>query len=189
MAPFFSALDARCGALTPTQHSHLERADRGLLGDRSLTYGELSWPSFRALMDLAAPRAGELFVELGSGHGQFCFFAARHLKMRALGLERVKWLSDFSRDLAAKDSPPLAAFSNADFLEGDFSAGDVFYVTGACLAPAQVERLVRKLQGCRGGARIISVGRALETDFLQLVHGIPVVASWGRDRAWVYRRC
>lgn len=188
MGPFFSALDERCGSLSPTQHSHLERADRGLLGDRSLTYGELSWPSFRRLMAIAAPRQGEEFIELGSGQGQFCFFAARHFGMRAVGMERVKWLSDFSRDLAARDSPPLAAFSNMDFLEADFSTGSVLYVTAACLAAGQVERLLGKLNGCASGARVISVGRSMEADFLQLIRRESVRASWGRDTAWVYLR-
>ena len=188
MAGVFRDLDAHCAGGSLTELSCKERLDRGILDDASLTYGELEWSSFIGIVDGLAPRAGETFVELGCGCGQFCFFMNRHHGLKTLGVDKVRCLVGMAAQVAAQQGLDTAVFQEGDFLDLDFSLGNIFYVTSTCFNEDTMGRLAARFSQAPAGARVVSLGRPLRTDTLRLRRRVRCGTSWGRDWAYLYDR-
>ena len=108
----------------------------------------------RAMLDLAALRAGERLIDLGSGDGRIVIEAARR-GATAHGVEIDPRLVAHSRDAAVRASvAERATFATQDLFETDFAAADV--VTMYLLPDVNARLAPRLFATLRPGARIVS---------------------------------
>jgi len=107
-----------------------------------------------AMLDLAALRAGERLIDLGSGDGRIVIEAARRGAI-AHGVEIDPRLVALSRDAAARAGiSARATFAAQDLFETDVSAADV--VTLYLLPDVNARLAPRLMATLRPGARIVS---------------------------------
>jgi hypothetical protein len=103
---------------------------------------------------LAAPKAGEYLIDLGSGDGRIVIEAAKRYGTRGLGVDLDPRLVRLAQENARKAGVEnLARFEVRDLFELDLSPADI--VT-AYLLPEVNQKLVPSLLRLRPGTRIVT---------------------------------
>lgn len=180
-------------------------------GPHSLTYGEICFFSIGAILDLAEPQPGEVFVDLGHGTGR-AVIAAALLHSETLsccrGIELLPQLVELSGVAQAAHAALVQQDAGAlydprcrvelvcgDLTEVDVADpgcwvhGDVVFANSTCFTSELMGQLAM-LAGkhLKLGSRMISLTTALDSPYLELVHERQYAMSWGAATAFVYRR-
>jgi SAM-dependent methyltransferase len=105
------------------------------------------------MLDMAQVTKDDFVIDLGSGDGRNIIAAARR-GARGLGVEFDADMVALSRRLAEEQGvPDRATFVRGDMYEADISKATVVAIY---LLPANLEKLLPKLQSLRPGTRIVS---------------------------------
>ena len=113
----------------------------------------------KRIFKIADLKPGELFYDLGCGHGQIVIQANKHFQAKAVGLEIS--LPLFLVCKIRRLSQPGIRFKYKNIFREDLSPADVIYVYG--LPDTLNNRLRQKLEKeLKPGARIISYGFAVK---------------------------
>jgi hypothetical protein len=167
--------------------------------DLSLIYGEAIPQSFYELMCEAQPRAGERFVDLGSGLGKPVVLAALLFDFaRCSGFEVVPALAEESRRICARlrdeaESANAGEVAPVEVLQGDFRAADlsdvgVLFTHASCFEMRLLNDLDDKVSELPLGARVVVVGRMLRSRKLVRRYAGHCEMDWGKAMATVYER-
>ena len=107
------------------------------------------------MLELAATKADDLVVDLGSGDGRIVIMAAKKFGARGLGIELDQRLVDQSKDNArAAGVADRVSFVQGDVLTADMSKASVVTVY---LLPGLIGQLQQRFTGeLRPGTRIVS---------------------------------
>lgn len=186
MGDVFEEMDAAYYPLSPGEEHMTERLQRGHQNDDSLTFGELSWPSFYRVAQRLEPSAEDHFIELGCGTGRFTFFMHLHWGVEATGIDWSETFIERARAVAQTLTLADVRFLNRDILDFDCANGTLFYVTSGCLTEPQRQRLGHALARAPVGSRVAVVGTPLEAPHLSLLERLKVRFAWGRDDAFIY---
>lgn len=181
--------------------AEISRRDReNLLNDEdAFTCGEIQFLPFFAILDSIKPKPNEVFYDLGSGAGKAVFTAALCFdfsrvqgievlpglsRLANAKLEQAQRLANNDTDLANKLRP--IQFVQADFLNQDFSDGDVIFIAATCFNYATWDKLVNKLEALKEGARVVVTSKKITHAQFELMSESCELMSWGENSVFVY---
>jgi SAM-dependent methyltransferase len=141
------------------------------------------------MLQLGAPRAGELLIDLGSGDGRIVIEAAKRYGARGLGVDIDPRLVQLGRDNARKAGvEALARFEVKDFFELDLRGASV--VTAYLLPEVNLKLMPRLLEQLRPGARVVThdyhMGAWPHDEMIELPVAEKLVGPMGRSRIYLF---
>jgi SAM-dependent methyltransferase len=159
--------------------------------DYAFIYGEIDIISFIATLEVAQPKSGEIFYDLGSGAGKAVFTAALAFEFKACkGIELVPALFRLSCQLQ-QQLPTLRTyveFIQADFLTIDFSDADIVFINAACFLGETWQAILHKLMQLKPGTRVILGAKQLPPTYFRLLEANLRYMSWGIAKVSIYQR-
>ena len=172
------------------------------LADKSLVYGEITLPTFYAILEsLPLTPAHQIFYDLGSGTGKAVFGAALLGAFRAaLGVELIGELYQTSRRLLWRFnkkirlfSPSLAQAALVDFIHGDvrehdWSGGDVLFLNSTCFGDEMMRRLTEKLACLKPGSLVITLSIPIYSALFRRLHTQKYPMGWGEATVYVQKK-
>lgn len=179
-----------------------ERKERGIYSDSTYTYGEVTFYSFVKILEMAHPKPGEVFYDLGSGAGKAVMIAGLVYDFsKVCGIEQLNGLYELSMELRQKfqDLPEVNTlfpqkknsiqFIHGDFLQQDISDGDIIFISATCFRGEMLNELIVKLLKLKVGARIILGSANLEqVGGFELKYSNMHLMSWGLNTVNIYQR-
>lgn len=157
------------------------------------TYGEVTFSGFYKMMELAQPRDGEVFYDLGSGTGKAVMTAALLYGFSKLvGVEIIKDLNDTAHTVLSKfhhDYPQLKRnihFQAADFTKIDLNDADIIFINSTCLQYEFTLPFLKKLDALEKGTRVLTSTLSIASDafHVQTIGSIPF--SWGNEEVYLH---
>lgn len=162
--------------------------------DKAFIYGEVVPESFYEMIKKVTPAKGEIFYDLGSGTGKAVILAALFFDFsKCIGIETLEGLYEASKEILARfqhdvSSNSTVDFKLADFLDYDFSDGDIFFVHGTCFPDELMESLSKKLECIKKGAQVITVTKTISSNAFQEIKHEDVNMSWGKATVYYYEK-
>lgn len=176
--------------------SKTARTNLNLLSDSALTYGEVEFNSFQEIIQLANPKKGEVFYDLGSGTGKPVFIAALCFEFSACkGIELLEPLyalscqaqKEFYTKIDSKNLPEIE-FHQGDFIQDDFSSANIIFINATCFPADLWEKLVNKFNQMPHGTRIIINSKRIESPYYEEIHSGSHLMSWGMNSVRIYEK-
>lgn len=165
----------------------------------SMVYGEIEFYAFAQLLQLAEPKPGEIFYDLGSGSGKAVFAADLLYDLqKCCGIEILPALVQLSRECLNSlqqhinsneyygDKQFNIEFVEADFMKHDISEADIVFVNATGFFGDELSALEQQLKSLKAGSRIIVSSKALESDSFELLATRQTLMSWGVSVCRVY---
>ncbi len=178
-----------------TQGGVISQSDRAKLGfkEDAFVYGEIDFLSFILILDKVKPRPNEIFYDLGSGVGKAVLTAALCFDFnKTYGIELLPGLHQAANEilnrLSTYNSVQLSSISfiNGNFLNYDFTDGDVIFINATCLDYYAWQAIVEKLIRLKPGSRVIvTTKKILNPEFKMLYEGRELM-SWGMNSVHIY---
>lgn len=139
-------------------------------------YGETPIRTFQQIALAANLSSQDYYLELGSGRGKTCFWAALFIGCKVKGIEAVPLFVRLSKRL----------FKEADFVcesmfETDLSEADVIYYYHLDEKAPHFERM-------RPGTRLITISEPVRSAAFSLIKTLDVKYPWGTTQAYIHRR-
>lgn len=172
---------------SPYPNSAVGPAGRRLRHARSATYGELTHDGIARLIAATDLKAGDRFVDLGSGAGKAVLSVAMQVPgVTSLGIEidaerfAIASMALGKAEAAGFVAPGRTRFVHADARGYDLSGGSVFYVCSTCFPRRLLNQLARNVAAVPG-ARVFASMQPLSSRVAarfaaQTTHRCP--ASW-----------
>jgi SAM-dependent methyltransferase len=178
--------------INPAAISMEARKKQGLSEDPTYTHGEVTFYSFVNILEMADPKAGEVFYDLGSGSGKAVFIAGLAFDFKkACGVEKLDDLYNLSMTLLAKlkNEKNNISFIHGDFLSQDITDGDVIFINATCFRGQMFHDIITKLRKLKPGTRIIFGSANLAgIGGFELIYCNLHLMSWGLSTVRIYRR-
>lgn len=178
----------------PIKSDLISKRDRKRLklDSDAFIYGEIQFLSFFTLLDRVHPQPNEIFYDLGSGTGKAVLAAVLFFDIaKAYGIELLPSLSRVANRQLQKvieqvsDLPPVQ-FIQGDFLQYDFSDGDIIFVNATCLSYYTWEAMLEKLAKLKPGSRVIVTTKKIQQPQFQLQYQGLDLMSWGMNSVNIY---
>lgn len=184
-----------------TNSVEVARQDRKNLPHDSDAFvcGEIQFLPFFAILDSLKPKPGEMFYDLGSGAGKavltagLCFDFAK-----VKGIEILPGLSNLANtkleeakkyageDVVLLNKLAVIQFVKDDFLDQNFSDGDIIFVAATCFNYSLWDELVKRLAALKVGARVIVTSKKIDHPQFELISESCEVMSWGENSVFIY---
>lgn len=134
---------------------------------KTLTYAEVDLGLLATLLRYAAPKRGEVFMDIGSGVGRACAFAASMYPFsKCVGVEFLPELHAMASSTSMKGK---MEWVNADYMDPEVTvdkAGVVFaYASYFSSSGQTLTELSEKLSSVKRGTRIITIDKKLSGPF------------------------
>lgn len=123
------------------------------------------------------------YIELGSGRGKTCIWAALFLGCSVTGYEWVPLFADLSKALCRLLRLP-AQFEQVSLFKADLSQATVVYLYSTQLSDEELLKI--PLATLPSGARLITIS-APHPDF-SVTQTIPVTFPWGDTIAYIHKK-
>jgi len=178
--------------------SNQECQVRGLSNQREFIYGEIQFLSFYKILDKVKPKQHEKFYDLGCGGGKAVFSAALFFELsQSIGIELLPGLCDVAHHQLKKAKqntllqPMLSRiqFINDNFLQYDFSDGDIIFINATALSDSIWSKLCAKLLKLKSGSRVIVTTKTISHRSFELVYQGRELMSWGMNSVNIYQLC
>lgn len=147
------------------------RSSRKFFG---LTYGETPLSAFAELIQAAGVTKEDLYVELGSGRGKTCFWAALFVGCKVRGVECVPALVRLSRFLSWLLGVKVT-FEKGWIEEVNISDATVIYLYHLSDFKLEIPK----------GCKIITTSEPLPG--YTVIQTIPIVFPWGKTNAYILK--
>lgn len=159
----------------------------------SLTYGEIQFEPFAALLSLLAPTADDHFFDLGSGIGKACLTATMVFNMQqATGVECLTELYEESVRIKHKTPSDLQKrliFKHGQLLNINIQPATIIFINATAFFGNEWENIVHFLsKNTQQGTRIIVTSKSLPTSKFLLLHKTVCLMSWGPAHIQIYSR-
>jgi SAM-dependent methyltransferase len=165
----------------------LRQRPRAIRGEGvGFTYGETPLAAMRRILDLTDASADDTFLELGSGTGRFCMFAARLIGMETTGVEQIPTFVENARRISDRQGLSCR-FLQGDLFAQSWSEHSLLYITPTTFTDAGLARFHDKCQELRPGARLVSLTHPPEAPGLVPVAMDVLDFSWGPATVFVHR--
>lgn len=171
----------------------LAAANKQMKPDLALTYGEVAYLPFAALLSQVHPCPQDIYFDLGSGLGKSCLIAALSFKLtHCIGIELVSALHQAAVEVKQACGLSLQrqiTFRHENLLNTDLTNATIVYINATGFFGhfwhALVDKLQRELQT---GTRIILTSKTLTNRHFIHLKQIPVEMSYGIAHANIYRK-
>jgi SAM-dependent methyltransferase len=196
----FKVLNKLYEGINTTKISLEEREDKKIQ-DGTYTYGEVMPYSLAKILELAQPKPGEVFYDLGSGGGKAIFVAALLYDFaKVCGIEKLSGLYQLSVQLLDRlnnlpeykeyfpNKKLNIQFIQDDFRNQDISDADIVFISATCFMGELWDAIVAKLGNLKPGTRIILGSKRLQAGAYQLLHSDLHLMSWGMNSVNIYRK-
>ena len=140
------------------------------------TYGETSLRAFRQMAAAARLSSQDLYLELGSGRGKTCFWAAELFGCKVKGVEIVPFFVRLSKALFKK-----ATFVCESMFETDLSEADLIYYY-------HLDEERPHFEAMRKGARLITISEPIDSEAFRVIKTLEVEFAWGVTEAYIQVR-
>jgi hypothetical protein len=140
------------------------------------SYGETSLRMLQQLTLAAGLCSKDHYMELGSGRGKSCFWAAHIVGCKVTGVEWVPLFIRLSRLLCKR-----ANFIRGSMFEMDLSQASVVYYY-------YFDPRWPPFETMRPGARLITISEAFPSDAFAITHILDVEFPWGVTRGYIQIR-
>lgn len=173
--------------------SQSERKRLQVLCQSEFTYGEIEFEHMIALLQLCAPKAGDVFWDLGSGAGK-CLIAAALLcpQLGSInGVEYLPGLFNLSQEMLAKASTLGVRPVNVvlgDMLKVDWSNADLIFTSSICFPQELIEGMLVCARQLKKGARLITLRSLPPNDVFIQLHALKVKMTWGKTGLYVLEK-
>lgn len=177
--------------------SQQERKRLGITED-AFVYGEIEFLPFFTILDRVKPQSHEIFYDLGSGSGKAVMTATCYFDLsKACGIELLPGLFAAANAQIQKayqlkkiDSRKIASikFINDNFIEYDFSDGDIIFINATCLDYFIWEKLLTKLTCLKSGSRVIVTTKKIAHEQFEVIYSGMDLMSWGMNTVNIYRK-
>lgn len=176
--------------------SNQERQHQGLANQQEFIYGEIQFLSFYKILDKVKPKVHEKFYDLGCGGGKAVFSAALFFDLsQSVGIELLPRLCDVAQQQlkkAQQNAVSLPAvsriqFINDDFLQYDFSDGDIIFINATALSDSIWSKLCAKLLKLKPGSRVIVTTKTIPHRAFELLYQGRELMSWGMNSVSIYQ--
>ena len=162
-----------------------------------LTYGEIDFKSFIALIGGCFPDKNTVFYDLGSGTGKAVIAIAMVFDIKkSCGIEcleplhraaintKKKWLNELT------DTYPESQieFYNQDFLQSNFKDATLIFINASALFGPVWDELCSHLKKTPIGTIIITTSKSIKDESFQLTYSKPTMMSWGVVTAYIHKR-
>lgn len=190
-----SIYTALYSGLNPQKISFEYRQSQGIKDDNFI-YGETLFTPFAELLYIAAPRAGDIFYDIGCGAGKTVFtVAALYDELEIHGIEILpplyetcERLLDQYHTLPGIYKSTSIEFHQADFLEYDFSNGTLVFVNATCIDRMTWAKLVKRLERLPKGARVLVSTKTINSKLFEEQFIGTTLMSWGHSSVRIYRK-
>jgi hypothetical protein len=135
-------------------------------------YGETPLSTFQPLAEAAGMNASDVYVELGSGRGKTCFWAALFTGCQARGVEIVPHFVLLSR-LLARTFGIRATFEKKSMFEADLSDATIIYLYHLTDWRPDIPK----------NARLITISEPYPE--YRIIQELSVVFPWGKTVAYI----
>ncbi|MCW5590334.1 MAG: hypothetical protein KIT27_11815 [Legionellales bacterium] len=178
----------------------LDERKRLNLDNDCFVYGEITYDTFTTMLDIADPKPGEVFYDLGSGSGKAVMMAALLGDFsKACGVELLDALHKLSADQLEKfNQDPRPEFNGKQFnisylhddlFKQDISDADIVYINATCFIGDIWEKTVNKLnQELRTGGRVMLCTKSLPSTHYQQLYSQLMEMSWGPCTINVFKK-
>ena len=167
----------------------------------AFVYGEILPDTFQTMLEMAQPKRGEVFYDLGAGTGKAVMWAAMAFPFKkSIGIEFLHGIHVVSRAMLEKYRkdikpllPPEKQQQHVDCIQGDFctvdfSDADVIYTHATCFSDATMKQLSQRFSCLKPGARIITITKNISSPCLELIHNKSYKMDWGNAEVYIYKR-
>lgn len=173
----------------------------------ALTYGEVDFNSYAAILALLNPSPGSVLIDLGSGVGKAVIATALLYGSsfkRVHGVEIIRELYDASTRVCEKYrtlmgdeqgiSLPTVTFGLGDFLQDDviegeyldWTSADIVFVNSTCFDSALMIRIGEQASTMRPKSRLVTLTCELPSEHFELVQKHIFSMSWGAATCFIY---
>ena len=178
----FSLLDLTIGFCTLFFNPY--RTCRKFLEKRGETdvhvYGETPLTAFHALTEALQLNSSDHYIELGSGRGKTCLWAAHFIGCTVEGIEWVPLFARLSQLLARLFRLP-AQFYCKSLLDADLTRATVVYLY-------EFSSPAIPLSQMQPGARLITISEPVNSDDFELMQTVPLIFPWGETEAYIQKK-
>lgn len=188
---FFDKLfkDVDASEVSQKERNRLEVANQ-----IEFTYGEVLFAYFVPLLELAKPKEGDVFWDLGCGAGRPLAIASLCFPQfsKCVGVELLDGLFDIAdtmktmfnksaHDLFPNEKMAPIEVVKDDLLKVDWSGADVVYTSSICFPDELIEGIADQAVKLKKGARLITL-KSLPSgrNYLELMHSLQLKMTWGR---------
>ncbi len=165
--------------------------------DLALTYGEIQFEPFVALLSLCKPDETTIFYDLGSGIGKAVIAAAMVFPIKqAIGVECIDTLHNTAQQIkknlinqsyyALKKK--VIHFVHQDFLEYNWQDGNLIFINSTAIIGNLWVQLLEKLENLQINTIVITTTKSIPKDSFELIYCTDVLMSWGIVTAYIHRK-
>ncbi len=165
------------------------------------TYGEVTVEGFHKILKEAKIKLGGKFYDLGSGTGKAVILAALFGTFSKLvGIETLKDLHQTSVNilnrfdsevrpiLPIEKQKQVIEFTNADFIEYDFTDSDLIFAHSTCFYDELMIALEEKCANIKEGTKIILVTKTFQSPLFRLIKSGEYPMTWGKATVNFYEK-
>ncbi|WP_367608025.1 hypothetical protein [Legionella sp. W05-934-2] len=163
----------------------------------ALTYGEIRFQSFIALLSLCKPGQETIFYDLGSGAGKAVVAAAMVFPLKkATGIERLNTLDEQAQQIKQRlithpnyiHKEPVIHFNHNDFLLCDWCDGNLIFINSTAIIGDLWSQLMDKLALLKNDAIVITTTKSIPLESYTIIYCTDVLMSWGIVKAYIHRK-
>ena len=157
--------------------------------DHSFTYGSTPLRTWDLIIARVGIQKGDVVYEIGSGTGLGCFFLARRLQSRVVGIEFSDSFITRAEWVRARIKEPTPFFVHADAQSIDYGEADVVYLFSTTFTPELYEGLsLRMRETLVVGALVLSVSEPMKpASSFQVIDHFDVPYFFGFCTVYVHR--
>jgi len=120
-------------------------------------YGETPLPTFAEIAEKIGLNPKDSFIDLGSGRGLICFWAATIVGCDTTGIECIEELVSHAEQIARHGKIDNLKFYRQDIKEADLSKCTFLYFYGLHLPDEEIAALQERLQTLPSQAKVVSI--------------------------------
>lgn len=151
-----------------------------------LKFGETNLKTVRKILERVPIDSNSTVFDLGCGRGRAVFLFHLLTQAKVIGIDLVGPFIVTGRRLARwMGCSEHVLFYYENFLQTDLSDADVVYACALCLTGPTRESLAQRIEGCRPGTHLVTVGWDPKRPWLEHLDSFKSQFSWGQATVYI----